>query len=432
MSDRPVSNQLELPKDTFMHRLAWLGVGIFVLLLVWISIGKLDVVSMAIGQVVPASQVKQVQHLEGGIVSEILVSEGQVVKKGQKLVILEPTRSKAEVDELTLRIAALQTDIVRLDAEAALQDDLRFSSELAEHHPELIEKSVALFRVRQERLNADIAVQTKSIEEKQQTIAEVEARLKKSKTLLGYITEQVKISDKLLASNLSNRMKHLELLRQSADMEGDISIFEASLGRAHSTLEEAQARLVSIRSSFLEEARAERAKKFRSLRELSERLVRVQDSLLRTVLRAPVDGIIKTLHVATEGGVVRPASTVLELVPTGDKLIIEAKLAIQDIGFVRVGDQAQLQLASPDAQLFDKLTGQVTHISPDTLITEKGAAFYKIRVETEQAFFESGQQRYQLYPGMQVQSSIVTGKRSILDYILSPILQSADSALQER
>lgn len=227
-------------------------------------------------------------------------------------------------------------------------------------------------------------------------------------------------------------MKHLELLRQVADIEGDITIFEASLGRVETTIEEAQAKLVSIRTGFIEEVRAERAKHFRSLQELSERLVRLQDSLSRTILRAPVDGIVKSLHVATEGGVVTPAGTVLELVPSGDKLVIEARLAIADIGFVHLGNEAQLQLASADAQLCDKLVGKVTHISPGTLVNEDGQAFYKIRIETDQAYFERGQERFNLYPGMQVQAGIVTGERSIMEYLLSPIIRSAGSALRER
>lgn len=412
--------------------LSWLGAGLFLLLIIWASFGKLDVVSTAIGQVVPASKVKQVQHLEGGIVREILVDEGEVVKRGQRLIILEPTRSKADVDELSLRIAAIEIDIARLDAESEQSDAIQFPDRLSSRYPDLIEKSRAFFQVRKERLKADLTVQHNMIEQRRQNIREVKARIKKSRSLYGFISEQVKISEDLLSKSLSNRMQHLELLRQVADIEGNIAISEASFERVQSTIQEAEAKLISIHSSFIEDVRAERTKLFRNLQELSERLIRLQDSLSRTILRAPVDGIVKTLNVTTEGGVIKPGSTVLELVPSDDKLVVEARLAIRDIGFVQVGNETQLQLASSDAQLFNKLIGQVTHISPDTLVNEKGVAFYKIRIETDQAYFDNGSQRFKLYPGMNIQSNILTGQRTVMEYILSPILGSADSALQER
>ena len=420
------------PVDRWTHILTWLGVALFVAFWGWASIRSLDVVSVSVGQVIPSSQVKQIQHLEGGIVSKILVSEGQVVKADQPLIELEPTRSQAEVDELSLRIAALKTSIARLDAEADQLNEVVFDTDIANTYPDLVEKSQALFGARKERLDSEMRVQEILIAERRQNISEVEARLGKSRALLGHISEQVTISKSLLAKKLSNRMKHLELLRQLADTEGDIAIYEASLSRVRLTIEEAEAKLVSIRSGFIEDVREERAREFRSLRELSERLVRLQDSLIRTIVRAPVDGIVKTLNVTTEGGVVKPGGTILELVPSDDKLVIEAQLPIQDIGFVSVGQEAHLSLASADAQLFDKLIGQVTQISPDTLITDKGIAFYKVRIETDRPYFERGAERYNLYPGIQVQASIRTGQRTVLEYVFSPVFKTANSALQER
>lgn len=418
--------------DSFTRLLLWVGLLLFVSIIGWASVSKLDVFSVAIGQVVPASRVKQVQHLEGGIISKILVEEGQSIKRGQPLIILEPTKSKAEVDELALRIAALKTDIRRLDAEETLKDDLIYGEVWKIKNGELVEKSMALFRVRKDRLDAELSVQAKLILQRRQNLNEVNARLSKSKSVSIFMKEQISISNKLLRQNLSNRMKHLELLRQSADIEGDIAIFDASLARVKASIEESEAKLVAIRAKFIEDVRIEKDKISRSLSELSKRLIRFQDALSRTTLRAPVDGIVKTINVATEGGVVKPASTVLEIVPSADKLVIEARLAIQDIGFVSIGNTAQLQLASPDAQLFDKLIGKVTHVSADTLVSDKGVAFYKIRIVTDQSYFLRGQERYQLYPGMQVQSSIQTGTRTVMDYILSPFIKSAGEALHER
>tara|TARA_R110002126_G_scaffold108792_6_gene245533 strand:- start:392 stop:1714 length:1323 start_codon:yes stop_codon:yes gene_type:complete len=411
---------------------AWICILLLVLFLIWSNFSKLDIVSVTVGQVVPVSQVKQIQHLEGGIVSEILILEGQIVTQNQPLIVLEPTRTQAEVDELGLRIVALKTDIARLDAEASQADTIEFDASLQQDNPELVEKAYALFEIRKERLQADINVQNELIEQRRQSINEVQAQLERSLSISKLVSEQVIISEKLLSAKLSNRMQHLVFLRERADINGDISVLSASLGKAQSTLGEAKAKLVSIQTGFSEQARINRAEKFGSLRELSERLVRFQDSLTRTVLRSPVDGIVKSIYVVTEGGVVKSGSTILEIFPTDDRLIVEAKLAIQDIGFVSIGSEVQLQLATPDAQLFDKLNGKVIHISADTIINEKGVSFYKIKMETDQSFFQNGDDRFNLYPGMQLKSSILTGKRRVIDYFLSPILQSANTALRER
>ena len=419
-------------EDQTIRALVWLGVFGFVALLVWANVGRLDIFSVALGEVVPASRVKQIQHLEGGIVSEILIVEGQAVKQNQPLVVLAPTRSQADVDELSLRIAALKTDLVRLEAEAALKQSLKFNPRWVRGNSDLVEKSFALFNVRKNKLDAKLNVQTKLVLQRQQNYNEVKARSSKNQTVLKYIKEQIDISSELLALDLSNRMKHLELLRQAAEIEGEISISVATLGRVKAAIEEAEAKLVSIKADFIEEARTQKDEISRRLEEFSERLIRFQDSLSRTVLRAPVDGVVKTIYLSTEGGVVKPGSTVLEIVPSADKLVVEARLAISDIGYVRVGNTAQLQLSSPDAQMFDTLIGKVTYVGADTVINKDGIAFYKIRIETEQAYFKRGNQRYNLFPGMRVQSNIQTGTRTVMNYILSPFIKSANNALHER
>lgn len=422
----------EMPKDRVTLALVCLGVICFVAFVVWANIGKLDIFSVAMGEVVPASRVKHIQHLEGGIVSEIKVVEGQSVKQNQPLVVLEPTRSQAEVDELSLRIMALNTDVVRLDAEGALKQTLEFDQNWMNKHPDLAEKSLVLFQVRKDQLEADITVHNKLVSQRIQNHIEVKARIKKNQTVLVFVKEQVEISTTLLADDLTNRMKHLELLREATEIEGDIAILIATRMRAEAAIEEAEAKLVSIKTKFIEEARTKKDEISRNLMELSERLIRFQDSLSRTVLRAPVDGIIKAIYVATEGGVVKPASTVLEIVPSDDALVVEARLAISDIGYVRIGNTAQLQMASPDAQMFDKLIGKVIYVGADTVINKDGIAFYKVRIETEQAYFKRGEQRYYLFPGMRIQSNIQTGSRTVMDYILSPFLRSASNAMHER
>lgn len=399
---------------------------------VWAALGHLDIVSNAMGEVVPASQVKSVQHLEGGIVADILVEEGAAVREGQPLLELESTRSGAEAEELGLRLVALRSDIARLEAEIADRDAPSFAPELRSNHPDLVKKATELFVVRRNRLNFELESQRNAMTQRAREIEEVKARVGNNQQTLRLLEEQVRISEQLLQRDLTNRMVHLNLLKEAAVLRGRIAEDNAALPRTEAALAEARAQLDAIRSRFQEEASTALDEATRSFEELSQRLRKFDDSLRRSVLRAPVDGIVKSLYVFTKGGVVQPGGTVMDIVPADDRLIVEAKLAPQDIGYVRRGQAATVRLASADAPRFGHLEGRVIHVSPDTLVTEKDVAFYKVRIETDGDHFAKRNLRYDLFPGMQVVCAIQTGQRTVLEYLLDPLIGAADSAMQER
>ncbi len=398
---------------------------------VWITFGELDIVSVATGQVTPSSQVKNVQHLEGGIVSENLVREGDLVKADQPLVVLKSTASDADVGELRASVNALMAEIARLEAEAAGQDQPTFDDELLQDHPDLVRQARALFRARRVRLANDIASQNELITQRRQDIQEISARIENNRRTLALLEEQISISDELLKDDLTNRYNHLSLLQNASRLKGRTAEDRAALARSRSTLKEAQVQLAGIQNRFNEEARTALEDSRRQFEERTQRLLKFEDSVRRTVLRSPVDGVVKTLNVATLGGVVRPGLTVAEIVPGQDRLVIEARLPTQDIGYVRAGHKTIVKLASSDAVRFDGLTGAVTNVSPDTLVTAEGVPFYKVRIETDADHF-GGDLRYDLFPGMQVVASIHTGRRTILRYLLDPFLASMDDALRER
>jgi len=399
---------------------------------VWAYYGQLDVVSTAIGEVIPATQVKSVQHLEGGIVLEIKVREGQAVKKDQALLTLEPTQSGADVDELRIRMASLQADIARLEAEAVGRDAPVFSEQLLKEKADLIRQTMAMYKTRKSRIENQLAGQEEIIEQNKEQIQEVTSRINLSTEKLGLLREQIKISEELMKDQLTNRMQHLNLLKESASLRGAINEDKATLRKARSGHKGAQNKLETIRETFVEEVREELDEKRRSLDEYSSRVLKFEDSLRRTVLRSPVDGVIKSLYVVTVGGVVAPGGTVLDIVPGGDNLIIEAKLAPQDIGYVHAGQTALVTLASGDANRFGNLNGTVVNVSPDTLVSKQGEAFYKVRITTKNSFFERDALRYSLVPGVQVTASIRTGQRSVLAYIMDPFMSSVRTAMRER
>jgi adhesin transport system membrane fusion protein len=410
----------------------WLSVALVVGFLAWAAIGRLDIVAVAVGEVIPSTQLKSIQHLEGGIVQAIRVREGEKVRAGQPLVELEQTQSDADVRELQVRIKTLRAEIARLDAEAGGQAAPAFPGDLSDKEPDLIRQQTDLFATRQSRLASALKAQRELIAQREQEIKEITTRIATDRENLKFLREQIKISEELLKDDLTNRMLHLNLLKEEAATRGRIQENTEAKRRVEAALIEARARHDGILHSQRAEAGQELEDKRRSLNEFQSRLGKFQDSLQRTVLRAPVDGVVKTLYVTTIGGVVKPGGTVLDIVPGGDKLVIEARLPTQDIGYVHPGQPATVKLASADAIRFGNLDGRVVQVSPDTLQTAQGASFYKVRIETERDFFEQRALRYQLVPGVQVVCNILTGQRTVLEYLLDPFLAASRTALRER
>jgi len=424
-----------LPEDEgerATHLFFWLCTLLVASFALWSSFGRLDVVSAALGEVIPSSQVKHIQHLEGGIVRKILVREGDVVKKGQPLINLEPVASGADVEELHVRTRGLRAEIIRLEAEVSNAPTLVFPDDFTNANPDLVAQAKAYFKTRMRRMENQIAGQKDQIEQQERTIEEVSARLDNNRNQLKLLQEQISISEQLLKEKLSNRMQHLNLLKEASRLNGSIGEDSAGLKRIQAARKEALNKLGSIRGAFREKFQEDLEKKRREFKEYTNRQIKFTDSLDRTVLRAPVDGIVKSLYVATVGGVVAPGATVADIVPAGDKLIIEAQLPTQDIGYVHPGQTALVMLASSDAVRFGNLKGVVTNVSPDAIQNSDGVPFYKVRITTEKGFFERNGVKYGLVPGVRVMCSIRTGQRSVLAYLADPFLRSFQTAMRER
>ena len=414
------------------HLLTLLCILCCVAFLAWAYTGQLDVVSSAGGEVVPQGKVKEIQHLEGGIVRDILVREGETVQAGQALIELETTASDASVEELELRLQSLKVDAVRLEAEATGASRLAFPEDLKNSCPRLVAQARSLFQTKLNRLQSEIEAQEDVIRQRQQDIQELTVRIDNLRDRLSLLREQIDLSEELLKENLTTRYKHLAFLKEETEITSAIEESAAALSRASSALDQARTTLKRNRQAFQEEAREQLKIVRQEADELTQRMRRVADNLQRTVIRSPVDGVVKSLAVFTRGGVVQPGVTVAEVVPASDRLVVEAHLPIGDIGFVHQGQDAVLKLPTADARRFGQLEGTVAHVSPDSFVTPRGQAFYAVRIETDKDAFEQGGLVYKLYPGMQVMAYIHTGTRTVLEYLVSPFLTSWDSALQER
>lgn len=432
MRDLPGNSPAERAADRGRHLFILCGTLLVAGFLGWAAVGRLDIVADATGEVTPFSQVKSVQHLEGGIVSEILVREGDQVARDQPLMVLQSTATDAQVEELAVRLTSLRIDIARLEAEAAESATVSFADELSQGHAAEIEQARALFRSRRDRHLTAIATQTQAIAQREQALHEIAARLRGNRQTLALLEEQIRIGEELLKDKLTNRYNHLVLLRDAASLRGRIDEDIAAYRRTELAVQEARGQVEGIRHAYQQDVAEHLALARREFDEFSQRLRRLTDSQSRTVLRSPVEGIVKTLHIVTEGGVIQPGATVVDVVPAGDKLIVEARLPIYDVGYVRTGQTAKIRLAAAEGARFGAIDGTVIHVSPDALVTEQGAAYYRVRIVTAADHFADGPLIYRLYPGMQVRASIVTGERTVLQYLLDPFVGHGARAMRER
>lgn len=412
--------------------------GFCVLSVFWMTVTKLDVVSTTKGEITPGSSIKNLQHLEGGIIKEVLVKEGAHVKLGELLVRLDSVNTGSSVMEMGLRLASLRADVARLEAESLSTEESQvqpnYPESLKKDYPGVYKQSLDFFNARQNKLFYDLRGYQERITQRQQDLAEITARQNNLKDRYNIVQEQLKISEGLLRDNLTNRYNHLELLRDVNTIKSNIQEGEAGLKRAEAQVDEMRAVLEAAHRAYLEDVTSKLEDAKSQFAEASERMVKLRDSLARTNIFSPVDGIIKQIYISTNGGIVKPGETILDIVPAGEKMMVEAQLPVQDIGYIQAGQSATIRLASSDAMRFNKLNGKVVYIAADTNRDDKtNQYFYKVHIEPVADHF-TGQEgvTYQLYPGMQVTANIVTGRRSTLQYVLSPFLANSYSSLQER
>tara|TARA_B100000575_G_C23051302_1_gene605185 strand:- start:4 stop:1209 length:1206 start_codon:yes stop_codon:yes gene_type:complete len=376
------------------------------LIILWSFIFQVDIVSNAEGQIIPVGEIKTIQHLEGGIIESILVKESEIVSKDQPLVILAATASEVDVEELQVRIDSQIIKSIRLEAEINDFDVPIFPTSLKNSREKIVNKSLELYLSRKTSFDGNLK--------------EIDSQIEKSQIDVDILIRQAGMSEKLMEEGITSEFAHLDILKE--------------LNTAKGTLESLIEKRENFKNAFIEESQNELQLAQRELSQSEETMKKLQDNLSRTTIVAPVDGVVKNLFFVTEGGVIKPGGAILDIVPTKDSLIVEAKLPNSDIGFVKPGQSAVVKLSSADSVNFGQIEGTVTQISPDTEEDEndKRIVFYKILIETEQSFFESKDKIYQLVPGVKVLASIHIGERSVANYLLSPFIGSMGQSFQER
>lgn len=420
---------LASPRARYARALVWGVLGLLVVLLVWAALAKVDEVARGQGRVVPSSHVQVVQSLDGGIVSEILTQEGSVVEKGQLLLRIDPTRFASSLQENESQVVALQAKAARL---RALADGRPFvlPDGLQQMYPELAEAERALYQSRHQELQGSIAIAREQLEQRSQELNEVISRRNQAAESFTLTQRELTMTRELTGSGAVSDVEILRLQRDAARFRGERDTANAQISRLEAAVSESRRKLQEADLTFRNQARLELADTMGKLQGLQAGSTALKDKVNRTEVRSPMRGTIKQLLVTTVGGVVQPGKDLIEIVPLDDNLLLEARIQPRDIAFLRPGQQARVRFTAYDFSIYGGLDATLEHIAADTVTDDKGNAFYVVHVRTHQSWV--GSNRQPILPGMVADVDILTGKRSVLSYLLKPVMRARNYALSER
>ena len=411
--------------------LAWLVILLLVSLAIWAYSAELEEVSIAYGEVVPQGQVKVIQHLEGGIIENIYVAEGVVVRAGDPLVQLDLTATGATREELSLRLDGLVLTRARLEAEASGEAP-RFPDDVAARRPQLLVGERLAYGARRDELDSGLQVMREQSLQRELAVTEMRTRRHSLARDLELVRVEFAMSAELLAESLTPKLEHLKIQREVEELEGRLATQDAGIPRAEAALAEARERIEEERLKFRRVAREELSRIELQIAQARETLARATDRVLRTEIRSPIDGVVKSLRYHTIGGVVAPGDPIMEIVPTGDNLVIEAELDPIDIGYVRVGQSVVVKINTYDFVRYGGLDGEVIHLSADASTDANGATYFRVIARTEKTYLGAEPGDLPIMPGMQAQIDIHTGSKSVLSYLIKPVLKLKSEAFRER
>jgi len=420
----------EMGPPKALRQVVWAIVLTILVFIVWAAITPLAETARAPGHVVPLGSVMTVQHLEGGIVSEILVADGTVVQKGSILVRLDTTTAKADLEEKRARIASLSLEAERLRAFAdGREPDF---SKVDPQFANLARDQMSIHKLQSESLKQERAVLQHQIDQRQ---SELSVLAQQEKTL----TEQVKISaeladmrERLMKKGHVSRVVYLRTKQELAASQGELQRVQGEHGKAQQAIDEAKGKLLELDAKRNNEAATLMGQVTGELEQLRIAVAQLEDRLKRTDIRAPVHGVVTGLQVHTVGGIVPPGGVIAEIVPVDDELVIEARISPSDIGHVEAGQKAKVIVTAYDFSRFGSIDGAVDKISPNTFLDDDGAVYYKAIVRLSQNFVGNKPGRNPVVPGMITEVAINTGDRTFLSYLIKPVLLATERAFTER
>jgi membrane fusion protein, adhesin transport system len=405
---------------------------LFLTTLLWASVAKLDRVTRGTGKVVTSNQLQEVQYYEGGIVKEILVSAGEEVIAGQLLVRLDPTQMNVEFTKSREGYNVLAAQIARLEAEAALTPVV-FARELVAVAPRIVANERALYEARRAEMEAALGVELNKLDQRREAYQDAKVSFATAKEALTFAAQELQMLQRLVEKGIEPRVELLRAQQREAASRGEMQRAEIAVKRSAFEVREAEGEVDRIRKTFAAAATDDLNKAKAKFEDLKGELPALEDKVTRTEVRAPVSGTVNRVLVSTIGGVVAPGETIVEVVPSEDALIVQAKIKPSDIGFLQVGQDVKVSITAYDSSVYGSMKGYIETISPDAIEDEKtGESFYNIVVRTHTAALESKRGNLNILPGMAAEVAILNGKRTVLAYIMKPLADVSHKALQDK
>ncbi len=401
---------------------------VLIVLITWAWFAKVDELTRGQGRVIPSKQVQVVQSLDGGIVTELLVAEGQTVKQGDPLVRIDETRAKSSVRENKTQYLAYLAKQSRLKA-LANGRGYNPPSEVKNDAPQMYAQEYALFNASREELQSSVSISENQVTQREKELLEVKYRKESSQKLFESASKELEANKPLLASGAVSEIDILKLEREVNRAKGEIDQASAQMARIRSSIGEAKRKVIETRQAFRSKERTELNEVSAKLNSLTETSVALNDKVKQATLVSPVNGTVSKLHFNTVGGVIQPGKEVLEIVPTDDALVIETKIQVKDIAFLRPDQPAIVKLTAYDYTIYGSLDAVVEAIAANSTVDEEGNAFYLVRVRTLKSSLGKG---LSIIPGMSAQVDIMTGKKTIMSYLLKPVLKAKAYAFTER
>lgn len=397
-------------------------------LLLWAGFAEVDQITRGDGKVIPSKQLQVIQSLDGGVVSEIKVREGDIVEIGQVLLRIDATRFASSFNESRSQYLALMGKAARL---SALADAKPFSppEDLVAEAPELLQQERALYLAKQAELEANIGIARQQLTQRSQELNEAHARRVQASAGHDLTARELELTRPLVASGAVSDVDLLRLERDVSRYAGERNQATAQIARLQAAIAEAQGKIEEVSFNFRNQARSELAETNQKINGLIESSVALSDKVKQTDVKAQVRGTVKRLLVNTVGGVIQPGKDILEVVPLEDSLLLEARVHPKDIAFLHPEQKAFVKFTAYDYAIYGGLEARLDHISADTVVDDKGNAFYLVRVRTLKPNLGPN---LPIIPGMVAEVDILTGKKSILSYLLKPVLRAKQYALSER
>ncbi|PCH60891.1 MAG: hemolysin secretion protein D [Gammaproteobacteria bacterium] len=397
------------------------------LVIAWMNWAQIDVVIRGNGKVVPAGQVQLVQSLEGGVVTAILVREGALVIAGQPLIKISDIAFSGSFEENRLIYYELKARSARLQAEATGLEFVRDEG-LDQTEVHFLDSEQSLFESNRQQLDKTVSIYDEQISQHEIALAEAQSKQRQLKKSLNLVRQEITIKEPLMKRRIISEIDFLQLLQREAELEGELETIGISIPRIRSTANEARRTLEQNKLDFRNKAKLELNQVSAEISRLVEAQAALKDRVRRTTLRSPVDGVVQRLYTNSIGGVVTPGSEVLEIVPSGDALVVEVRIKPADIAYIDVGQKARIKFSAYDFAIHGSVEGEVSLISADTITDDDGESYYVAKVVPDRPYLGHESSSLYIKVGMTSEVDIITAKKSILEYLLKPIYRGLNKA----